>query len=67
MINLLDLDGVVLGGGLGTRLGETGAERIAKAMEPHLFVPDRPPAVVTSELGDNGGALGAALLVSEPN
>ena len=31
-----------------------------------VLVSDRPPAVVTSELGDAGGALGAALLVSEP-
>jgi glucokinase len=67
VINLLDLEGVVVGGGLGTRFGESAAERIAKAMEPHLFVPDRPPAVVTSELADDGGALGAALLVPEPD
>jgi glucokinase len=66
VINLLDLEGVVIGGGLGTRFGQPAAERIAEAMQPHLFVADRPPAVVTSELGDAGGALGAALLVSEP-
>jgi glucokinase len=65
-INLLDLEAVVVGGGLGTRLGVPGAERIAAAMRPHLFVPDRPPAVVPSELGDLGGALGAALLVGPP-
>ena len=62
-INLLDLEAVVVGGGLGTRLGQPGAERIAAAMQPHLFVSDRPPDVVTTELGDAGGALGAALLV----
>ena len=66
VINLLDLEGVVVGGGLGTRFGQPAAEQIAEAMRPHLFVSDRPPAVVTSELGDAGGALGAALLVSEP-
>lgn len=65
-INLLDLEAVVIGGGLGTRVGGPGAERIAAAMQPHLFVPDRPPAVVPSELGDLGGALGAALLVAPP-
>ena len=63
-INLLDLEAVVIGGGLGTRFGVPGAERIADAMQPHLFVPDRPPAVVLSELDDAGGALGAALLVA---
>ena len=63
-INLLDLEAVVIGGGLGTRFGVPGAERIAAAMQPHLFVPDRPPAVVVTELDDAGGALGAALLVA---
>jgi glucokinase len=62
-INLLDLEAVVVGGGLGTRLGTPYAERIATAAQPHLFVAERPPAVLTSELGDAGGGLGAALLV----
>jgi hypothetical protein len=35
-------------------------------MRPHLFVADRPPAVSVSRLGDLGGAIGAALLVSRP-
>lgn len=62
--NLLDLDAVVVGGGLGTRLGDPYVKRIAKAAKPHLFVDDRPPAFVLSELADDGGGLGAALLVS---
>jgi glucokinase len=62
--NLLDLDAVVVGGGLGTRLGDPYVQRIAEAAKPHLFVDDRPPAFVLSELGDDGGGLGAALLVS---
>lgn len=62
--NLLDLDAVVVGGGLGTRLGRPYVERIAAAAQPHLFVDDRPPAFVLSELGDTGGGLGAALLFS---
>jgi len=32
-------------------------------MGPHLFNDDRPPDVLLAELGDLGGALGAALLV----
>jgi glucokinase len=63
-LNLLDLDAVVIGGGLGTRFGDPGAKRIADAMLPHLFVDDRPPPVVLTELRDAGGALGAALLVA---
>jgi len=62
-VNLLDVDAVIIGGGLGTRLGPPYAERIATAMQPHLFVDERPPAVLVAELGDLGGAIGAALLV----
>jgi glucokinase len=62
--NLLDVDAVVVGGGLGTRLAEPYVQRIAAAAQPHLFVAERPPAFVLTELGDNGGGLGAALLVS---
>lgn len=61
-VNLLDVETVVIGGGLGTRLGEPYVRRIDEAMRPHLFVSDRPPAVVPAMLGDLGGALGAALL-----
>lgn len=61
-VNLLDVEAVVIGGGLGTRLGEPYVERIAEAMQPHLFVEDRPPAMLTAALGDLGGAIGAALL-----
>jgi glucokinase len=61
-VNLLDVEAVVIGGGLGVRFGESGVERIRAATEPHLFVADRPPAVRLVALGDLGGALGAALL-----
>jgi glucokinase len=62
-VNLLDVETVVIGGGLGTRLGDPYVARIRKAMEPHLFVSQRPPKVVCAALGDLGGAIGAALLV----
>ncbi len=62
-VNLLDVETVVIGGGLGTRLGEPYVERIREAMLPHLFVDERPPAVRLAALGDLGGAIGAALLV----
>lgn len=61
-VNLLDVELVLLGGGLGTRFGEPMLERIAAAMEPHLFRDDHPPALRLAGLGDLGGALGAALL-----
>lgn len=61
-VNLLDVEGVIVGGGLGTRLGEPYVERIAAAMKPHLFRDERPPHVRLSKLGDLAGAVGAALL-----
>jgi glucokinase len=63
-VNLLDVEAVVIGGGLGTRLGEEYVRRIEQAMKPHLFVPERPPAVHIAGLGDLGGAIGAALLAA---
>jgi glucokinase len=60
--NLLDVEAVVIGGGLGTRLGQPYVERIREAMMPHLFVDHRPPKVLLAGLGDLGGAIGAALL-----
>jgi glucokinase len=61
-VNLLDCETVVIGGGLGVRLGEPYVARIAEAMQPHLFVDERPPAIRLAALGDLGGAIGAALL-----
>jgi glucokinase len=62
--NLLDLEAIVIGGGLGDRLGAPFVERIAEAMRPRLFVPERPPAMLLSELGDLAGAVGAAELAA---
>ena len=60
-VNLLDVEAVIFGGGMGTKLGDEA--RLAEAMRPHLFNDDRPPAIVLAGLGDLGGAIGAALLV----
>ena len=61
-VNLLDVEGVIIGGGLGIRLGHPYAKRIAEAMQPHLFADSRPPHVHVAALGDLGGAVGASLL-----
>jgi glucokinase len=61
-VNLLDVELVLIGGGLGVRLGDPYAKRIAAAMRPHLFNDDRPPRVEVAALGDLGGAIGASLL-----
>jgi glucokinase len=64
-VNLLDVEAVVIGGGLGVRFGQPYAERIFEAMKPHLFNDSRPPDVKVAALGDLGGALGAVLLARE--
>jgi glucokinase len=61
--NVLDVECVIVGGGLGVRLGDPYAKRIADEMLPHLFADFRPPDVHVAALGDLGGAIGAALLV----
>jgi glucokinase len=63
-VNLLDVEAVVLGGGLGVRLGPRYLDAITKEMMKHIFVPERPPAMHVAALGDLGGAVGASLLVS---
>jgi len=60
--NVLDVEAVIIGGGLGVRLGQSYADRILQAMLPHLFDDAHPPAMHVAALGDLGGAIGAALL-----
>lgn len=60
--NLLDVEALIVGGGLTERFGEPFVERVADEMRPRLFVGDHPPAVLASELGDLAGAVGAVVL-----
>ena len=62
-INLLDLPAVIVGGGMGERFFADRREEIFKHMEANLFRRDDPPQLLGTELGDDGGAIGAALLV----
>lgn len=64
-VNLMDVEAVIIGGGLGLRLGQPFADRVAEAMQPHLIMAMHPPNVHLAALGDDGGAIGAALLVEE--
>jgi len=61
--NVLDVEAVVIGGGLGERFGERFMEPLVEEMDKHLFVNDRPPAIRVAALNDLGGAIGASLLV----
>jgi len=60
--NLLDLEAIIIGGGLGDRLGQPFVDQIVEQMTPHLFCAHDPPVVVRTELGDLSGAVGAAVL-----
>jgi len=62
-VNLLDPEAVILGGGLGVRFGERLGPKIEKRMQKNLFDHAHPPKFLVAELGDLGGAIGAALLV----
>jgi len=60
-VTLLDVEAVIVGGGLGERLGPAWLQRIEKAAAEHTFFRE-PPAYRLAELGDMGGAIGASLL-----
>ncbi|HEY5023691.1 MAG TPA: ROK family protein [Acidimicrobiales bacterium] len=60
--NLLDLEAIIVGGGLGDRLGEPFVRRVEEAMVANLRFPERPPVVLGTELGDLSGAVGATVL-----
>lgn len=61
-INLLDLDLVVIGGGLAEKLGQDLADRIAAAAEPWMLQPSPDLKFVVASLGDDSGVVGAASL-----
>lgn len=61
-VNLLDVDLVVLGGGLADKLGTDFRRRVEAAMTPLLFLQPSRVRLVPAQLGDDGGAIGAALL-----
>ena len=60
-VTLLDVEAVVIGGGLGERLGPVWLKRIEAAAREHTFFKE-PPEYRLAELGDLGGAIGASLL-----
>jgi glucokinase len=63
--NVLDVEAIIIGGGLGDRLGQPFIDRVAEAMLPHLLMDKRPPKMLGTELGDLSGAVGAALLAAD--
>lgn len=64
-VDLLDLPTVVIGGGLADRLGPTFVSRVADATNQRLLAGSTPVRILPTELGDRGGAVGAALIAAE--
>lgn len=62
VLNVLDLEQVVIGGGFGERMGDDLANRIASATLPHVMSPNPDLEFVASKLGDYSGIVGAAAL-----
>jgi glucokinase len=62
VINLLDLDRVVIGGGVAEKLGQDLADRIAEAARPWTLVHSDERTIVVAALGDDSGLIGAAAL-----
>ena len=62
-VNLLDVEAVILGGGMGIRFGDRLGPEIRERMAANLFDSADPPAFEVASLGDLGGAIGASLLV----
>ena len=63
--NLVEFEAVIVGGGLGDRLGEPFVRRVEAAMAKDLRFPAQPPHVLPTELGDLSGAVGATVLIDE--
>ena len=61
-IVLIDLELVVLGGGMAERLGEPFRERVEDEVMERSFTGITTP-ICAARMGDTGGAVGAALLV----
>jgi glucokinase len=62
-VNLLDVEAVVIGGGLGVRFADSLVPEIIDGMSAYLLEPDNPPVITVAALGDEGGVIGASLLV----
>ena len=63
-VTLLDLSVVVIGGGLGDKLGPSFAGRIEQAARDALYIRGFPLRVVSAQLGDRAGAIGSALMAA---
>ncbi len=61
-VNLLDVEMVVVGGGMAEKLGQDLADRIAAVSAPWMLQPNPELSFVAAALGDDSGLVGAASL-----
>lgn len=61
-VNLLDVERVVVGGGMAEKLGQELADRVAAAAAPWMLRPHPDLSFVAAALGDDSGVVGAAAL-----
>src|SRR3954470_13311475 len=64
-IDVIDLTTVIIGGGLGDRLGAAFVGRIEQSAREKIFAHASPARVIPASLGDQAGAIGAALMASD--
>jgi glucokinase len=65
-VTLLSLPRVVLGGGVSEALGESFTAIVREAFKQHVFPPElQATEVLTGELGDDAGIVGAAALARQ--
>lgn len=62
VLNVLDLDWVVVGGGMAEKLGKSLARKVRDATMPWVMAPNPDLDFVVAELGDDSGVIGAAAL-----
>ena len=62
VINVVDVELVVIGGGMADKLGQDLADRIAHATRPWILHPSPDLSFVVAELGDDSGIVGAAAI-----
>lgn len=62
ILNVLDLERVVMGGGMAEKMGQTLADRVGEATKPWVMAPNPSLTFVIAKLGDDSGVVGAAAL-----
>ncbi len=60
VINLIDVELVVVGGGMAEKLGQDLADRIGRQAHPWILHPSPKLKFVVAALGDDSGIVGAA-------